>query len=271
MVMFFGLTNLPAMFQTMMNHIFRDLIDKGYVTVYMDDILIHTPDDPNLHWNIVHHVLKTLGKHDLYLKLEKCQFEATTIEYLGVVVEGNQLQMNPAKVAGILSWPRPKTVRDVHAFIGFCLFYRCWIRNFSSIVCPLNELTHKDIKWDWTDKRQQAFDTLKQGVTTAPVLCQPDFTKPFVVDMDASTYALGTVLQQKDEEGHLHPIAFMSCTFDSTQHNWDVADHELFAIVEAFCTWRAYLAGSAHKVTVHTDHRNLQYFKKPQNLNRQQA
>jgi RNase H-like domain found in reverse transcriptase/Integrase zinc binding domain len=106
---------------------------------------------------------------------------------------------------------------------------------------------------------------------TAPVLCQPDFTKPFVVDMDASAYALGAVLQQKDEEGHLHPIAFMSCTFDSTQRNWDIADQELFAIVEAFCTWRAYLASSAHKVTVHTDHHNLQYFKKPQNLNRQQV
>jgi RNase H-like domain found in reverse transcriptase len=121
------------------------------------------------------------------------------------------------------------------------------------------------------DKRQYAFDTLKQGVTTAPVLRQPDFTKPFVVDTDASAYALGTVLQQEDKEGHLYPIAFMSCTFDSTQCNWDVADCELFAIVEAFHTWRAYLAGLAHKVTVHTDHRNLQYFKKLQNLNRRQA
>jgi RNase H-like domain found in reverse transcriptase len=129
-------------------------------------------------------------------------------------------------------------------------------------------LTHKDIKWDWTDERQHAFDALKQGVTTAPVLCQPDFTKPFTVDTDTSAYALGAVLQQKDKEGHLHPVAFMSCTFDSTQCNWDVADHKLFAIVEAFHTWRAYLAGSAHKVTVHTDHHNLQYFKKPQNLNR---
>jgi Reverse transcriptase (RNA-dependent DNA polymerase) len=125
MVMFFGLTNLPAMFQTMMNHIFRDLIDEGYVTVYMDDILIHTPNDPSLHQNIVHCVLKILSEHHLYLKLEKCQFKATTIEYLGVVVEGNQLRMDPAKVTGILSWPCPKTVRDVHAFIGFCLFYRC--------------------------------------------------------------------------------------------------------------------------------------------------
>jgi RNase H-like domain found in reverse transcriptase/Reverse transcriptase (RNA-dependent DNA polymerase) len=230
MVMFFGLTNSPATFQTMMNHIFRDLIDEEYVTVYMDDILIHTPNDPNLHQNIVHHVLKILGKHDLYLKPEKCQFEATTIEYLGVVVEGNQLQMDPTKVTGILSWPHPKIVHDV-----------------------------------------RAFDTLKQGVATTPVLCQPDFTKPFVVDTDTSAYALGTVLQQEDQEGHLHPIAFMLRTFDSTQRNWDVADCELFAIVEAFCTWRAYLAGSAHKVTVRTDHHNLQYFKKPQNLNRWSA
>jgi RNase H-like domain found in reverse transcriptase len=106
---------------------------------------------------------------------------------------------------------------------------------------------------------------------TAPVLRQPDFTKPFVVDTDASAYALGAVLQQEDEDRHLHPITFMSRTFDSTQRNWDVADHELFAIVEAFHTWRAYLAGSAHKVTVCTNHHNLQYFKKPQNLNRQQA
>jgi Reverse transcriptase (RNA-dependent DNA polymerase) len=110
MVMFFGLTNSPATFQTMMNHIFRDLIDGGYVTVYMDDILIHTPNDPKLHRNIVHRILTILGEHNLYLKPEKCQFKATTIEYLGVVVEGDQLRMDPTKVTGILSWPRPKTV-----------------------------------------------------------------------------------------------------------------------------------------------------------------
>ena len=122
--MFFRLTNSPATFQTMMNHIFKDLITGGFVTVYMDDILIHTPPDLPLHRRLVIQVLTVLLDNDLYLRPEKCLFEVCTVEYLGIVLEGGQLRMDLAKVEAILAWPPPKNVQGVRAFIGFCLFYR---------------------------------------------------------------------------------------------------------------------------------------------------
>jgi hypothetical protein len=101
MVMFFGLTNAPVTFQSMMNHIFRDLINEGYVTIYMDDILIHTPDDPALHRRVVNDVLHILTENDLYLKPQKCIFEVRKVEYLGVIIHEDLIAMDPMKVQGV--------------------------------------------------------------------------------------------------------------------------------------------------------------------------
>jgi hypothetical protein len=122
-VMFFGLCNLPATFQAMMNHIFRDLIDRGVVVVYMDNILIFTRSKEE-HKEVTREVLKILEHNNLYLKPEKCKFERKKIEYLGLIITKNQVEMDPVKVQGILDWPEPKTLKEVQAFIGFCNFYR---------------------------------------------------------------------------------------------------------------------------------------------------
>ena len=123
MVMFFGLTNAPATFQSMMNFIFCDLINEGYVTIYMDDILIHTPNDYALHRRVVNDVLRVLAANDLYLKLQKCQFEATEVEYLGVIISEDQITMDPVKVNGVKNWKQPTTLRELHTFLGFLNFY----------------------------------------------------------------------------------------------------------------------------------------------------
>ena len=104
MVMFFGLTNAPATFQSMMNHLFCELIDEGYVTIYMDDILIHTPNDPVLHHRVVNDVLRILAINNLYLKPQKCQFEQTEVEYLGVIISVDSIAMDPIKVQGVKNW-----------------------------------------------------------------------------------------------------------------------------------------------------------------------
>ena len=113
MVMFFGLTNAPATFQSMMNHLFRELIDEGYVTIYMDDILIHTPNDLALHRHVVNDVLRILAVNDLYLKPQKCQFEQTEVEYLGVIIREDSIAMDPIKVQGVKNWKRPTTLKEV--------------------------------------------------------------------------------------------------------------------------------------------------------------
>src|SRR5438105_6353019 len=121
--MFFGLCNSPATFQTLMNSLFRNLIMKGVVMVYMDDILIYTKTLAE-HRAIVKEVLSILEKNNLYLKHSKCEFEREEVEYLGVIVGQGQVRMDPHKVAAIGKWPEPKTVKDVQSFLGFCNFYR---------------------------------------------------------------------------------------------------------------------------------------------------
>ena len=126
-VMFLGLTNSPAMFQTMMNAIFEDELRAGWLTIYMDDMLIHTKNDLPLHRKLVHRVLDKLRRHDLFLKPEKCLLEQRTMEFLGVVLENRTIRMDPTKVKGVADWLRPQTVKDVRAFLGFTGFYRYFV------------------------------------------------------------------------------------------------------------------------------------------------
>jgi len=166
LVMFFSLTNSPSTFQTMMNHIFRDLHVKHLqmgmrIIVYMDDILIATSSMLATHERAVHDVLFRLEEHDLYLKPEKCVWETPSIDYLGVILEKGVTRMDPIKISGIADWPIPTTVKDVCSFLGFCNFYRAFIHGFANIARPLNQLTQKDVEWTWGPAEQQAFDDLR--------------------------------------------------------------------------------------------------------------
>src|SRR5260370_32566075 len=130
--MFFGLTNSPATFQTMMNHIFRPLIYKHalrgtIIWVYMDDIIIGTGSTMEDHKAAVHDVLTLLEEHDLYLKPEKCIFHSSSVNYLGVILEKAVTCIDPIKILGIKDWPTPTKVRDVRSFLGFCNFYCAFI------------------------------------------------------------------------------------------------------------------------------------------------
>ena len=120
--MFFGLTNSPATFQMMMNNIFKDLIDEGHITIYMDDILIYTQMIEH-HRAVVTQVLDILWRHRLYLKAEKCSFECSTVEYLGLVLSEGHIEMDPIKLTGVQDWPTPKNVTEVQSFMGFINFY----------------------------------------------------------------------------------------------------------------------------------------------------
>lgn len=184
-VMFFGLCNSPATFQSMMNHLFKDLINQEKVVVYMDDILIFT-EDLESHRQVTEEVLKILQENDLFLKPEKCEFKKLKIEYLGLIIMHNNVQMDPVKVQGLMDWPIPKKVKDVQAFIGFANFYRRFIQGFSKIARPLTQLTRKDIEWEWSQEAQNAFDKLKRAFTTAPILVMPDPSKKMRIETDAS-------------------------------------------------------------------------------------
>jgi len=134
---------------------------------------------------------------------------------------------------------------------------------FSHIVKPLNNLLKKGVKWAWGEAKQEVFNKLKKIVCKEPVLIQPDQTKPFEVEVDASNYAIGAVLMQKDDKNILHPVAYFSKTMNNVQRNYNVYNHELLGLWEMFKHWRAYLHGMAHQVKVHMDHTNLLFWKNP--------
>ena len=276
MVMYFGLCNSPATFQNMMSHIFRPLKDKWAkrgvkIIVYMDDILIATSTSLQDHRDVTHDVLDLLQEHNLFVKKKKCRWEVDSINYLGLIFEKGVTRMDPTKVEGIKNWPRPMKVKDVHSFLGICNFYCPFIPSFSKIAKPLNELTCKDISFIWEDKHEVAFNTLRDLVTSEPVLRQPQLDKPFEVEVDALGFALGGVLLKRQEDGKNHSIGYYSTTLNKAQQNYNIYELELLVIAECLKHWRPYLAGSPHKIVVHTDHANLTYWRQLQKINRRIA
>ncbi|SJL06532.1 uncharacterized protein ARMOST_09873 [Armillaria ostoyae] len=267
-VMFFGLTNLPATFQWMMNDIFKDLISEGKVTIYLDDILIFTKD-LDKHRRIVRRVLQKLRENKLFLKAEKCEFEVLETEYLGVIISEGQVRMDPVKLAGIAEWPTPMKKKELQSFLGFTNFYRKFIKNYSKVVRALTQLTG-NAEWTWGAAQNQAFQQLKKQMAEDVILAIPNGTGRFRVEADASNGAIGAVLSQ-EQEGKWRPVAFMSKALTATEHNYEIYDKELLAIMLALSEWRHYLMGALEDVEIWTDHQNLQYFRKPQKLNRRQA
>src|SRR6266702_3035642 len=198
-VMFFGLTNSPSTLQTMMDTIFQELISTREVIVYMDKILITTPNNIIHHRQLIHQVLTKLEEHDLYLKPEKCVFEVPEVEYLGLIIGHGRIQMDPVKVGGVEGWKPLKNLTELQGFTGFINFYRPFIKGFSKEAKPLNELTKKDTPWEWTPERQQAFKKLKKLVCDEPVLLMPTLEAPFKLEADVSSFTTGATLSQQDE------------------------------------------------------------------------
>jgi len=236
LVMFFGLCNSPATFQTMMDDIFDDLIMEGVVVVYLDDILIFM-ETLEEHWKVTRRVMELLRKNNLFLKPKKCKFEKTEVEYLGVIISQNSVKMDPVKVAGVTEWPIPSNRKEVQSFLGFTNFYRRFIQGFSHLAHPLFDLTQKDTEWRWGAEEQSAFDSLKEQITTAPILALPDNSRPFWIEVDSSDFTTGAILsQQSPEDNKWHPVAFLSKSLSPVERNYEIHDKEMLAIVRAFST-----------------------------------
>ena len=210
LVMFFGLTNSPSTFQTMMNDIFHDMILEGKLCIYMDDILIFSKTREE-NRRITRLVADRLRRHKLFLNLAKCEFEKEKIEYLGLIVSHNKVEMSPTKVEGVSRWPDPENVKDVQSFLGFTNFYRRFIERYADVARPLHDLTLKSAKWKWEDVEKKAFQTLKDLITSSPILINPTDEEPFRVEADSSDFATGAVLSQlSKDDGKWHPVAFLS-------------------------------------------------------------
>ncbi len=162
-------------------------------------------------------------------------------------------------------------VKDIQSFIGFVNFYQRFIQNFSKIAHPLHVLTQKSKDWSWGAAEQQAFNTLKNTVTSTPMLAFPSRSSLFCLECDASNFAMGAILSQQQEDGLFHLIGFMSKSFSNTEWNYQIHDKEMLVIMCALEEWRHFLKGSDQKFEIHTDHKNLSYFQEAHKLNCHQA
>ena len=269
-VMPFGLTNAPSTFQDMMNHVLSDVLDVG-VLAYMDDILIYAKTEEE-HDQLTKEVLRRLQKNGLAVSPGKCVWKTQEVEFLGYVIGRNGIRMAEDKVEAVVSWKRPESLTEVQSFLGFANFYRRFIQEYSRVAKPLTELTKKtEQKWQWTPEAETAFSELKRRFTSAPILAHFDAGKRVIIETDASDFAIGAILSQRDEENRLHPVAFHSRKFTPAEINYEIHDKELLAIVDAFKHWRRYCEGATHQVEVYSDHQNLEYFTTTKVLNRRQA
>ncbi|GJY69099.1 reverse transcriptase domain-containing protein [Tanacetum coccineum] len=260
-VMPFGLTNAPAIFMDLMNRVCRPYLDK-FVIVFIDDILIYskTKEEHDAHLRLI---LELLKKEELYAKFSKCDFWLSKVQFLGHVIDSEGIHVDPAKIESIKDWESPKTPTEIRQFLGLAGYYRRFIEGFSKIAKPMTKLTQKSVKFNWGEKEETAFQTLKQKLCSAPILALPEGSENFVVYCDASHKGLGAVLMQKEKV-----IAYASHQLKIYEKNYTTHDLELGAVVFALKMWRHYLYGT--KCVVFTDHKSLQHILDQKELNMRQ-
>ena len=300
-LMSFGLASAPASFVSAMNRIFsgemfrtgmgdaqmtaeqkialaalnpeekkrlgENYIDD-FVCIYIDDIIIYSKD-ANQHAEHLRKVFDRLHQFDLVVNSKKSFFAQKEVEYLGHIVSEKGVHMNPEKVEAVAKWPTPQTQTDVRQFLGLTNFYRRFIKGHSQIAKPLTDLTKKEmankdgILKEFSETANNAFETLKTALCTAPVLAIPDPGRgKFHIMCDASTYGLGaTLFQEGADDKKLHPVAYVSRVLTATERKRYeqekcVYDLELKALMFALDKWRVYLDGQIG-TTVDTDHKSL--------------
>ncbi|GKB40269.1 putative reverse transcriptase domain-containing protein [Tanacetum coccineum] len=229
-VMPFGLTNAPAVFMDLMNRVCKPYLDK-FVIVFIDDILIYSKNKKE-HEEHLKAILELLKKEELYAKFSKCEFWIPKVQFLGHVIDSQGIHVDFAKIESIKDWASPKTPTEIRQFLGLTGYYRRFIEGFSKIAKPMTKLTQKKVAFEWGDKQEAAFQTLKHKLCSAPILALPQGAENFIVYCDASHKGLGAVLMQNEK------------------------------------IWRHYLYGT--KCTVFTDHKSLQHILDQKELNMRQ-
>ena len=269
-VMPFGLTNAPASFQSLVNEVLRPYLDY-FVIAFLDDILIFSKTLEE-HEQHVTKVLQKLNEYNLFVKAEKCMFHASEVPFLGYLIGEKGIRMDPAKVEAVTTWPTPKNTKEVMSFLGLANFYRRFIPQYSHIATALTRLLRKDQPFEWTSECQQAFERLKKAFTQDPILRHFDPELPAIVETDASDFAIGACLLQRDATTkRLHPVAYYSRKLTPAEVNYEIHDKELLSIVAALREWRVYLEGAKHQIQIYSDHKNLEKFTTTKVLNRRQA
>jgi len=262
----YGLVNAPSLFQRLMNLVLAGLTWKTCLC-YVDDVILMATSFQQMVGRL-EEVLGRFRRANLKLKPTKCRLFQEKINFLGHVVSGSGIEADPDKVRAVLQWPVPRNVTDVRAFVALAGYYRKFQKDFSANAAPLHELTRKGEKFVWDSRRQEAFDKLKESLTSAPILSLPRDQGDWQVDVDSSSWATGGVLQQY-QDGEFRVIAYSSRLLTKVERSYCTTRRELLAILHALKLWKTYLLG--RHVILRTDHFALLFLRKTPEPSGQQA
>ncbi len=259
----FGLHGAPATFQRMMDILLRP--HQAYAAAYLDDVVVHSVSWED-HLERLRRVLSELRRAGLTANPRKCHLALSEVKYLGFQVGRGLIRPQEKKVEAVRSAPRPTTKTQVRAFLGLAGYYRCFIPNFSSLAASLTDLTRKGQpeKVQWSSASEEAFQKIKEALTSEPILRAPDFSCPFLLQTDASDTGLGAVLSQV-QEGEEHPVLYISKKLTPAERNYATVEKEALAVKWAVLELRYYLLG--RKFTLVTDHAPLQWMARAKDTN----
>ena len=237
----FVLTNAPTTFMDLMHRVFQPYLDQ-FVMVFVDEILIYSQSEEE-HEDHLRIVLQLLRDHQLYAKFSKCEFWLTEVRFMGHVMSTSGVSMDLEKVEAVMSWERSKSVFEIRSFLGLARYYRIFIEDFSRLAAPMTRLALKEVKFDWDDRCEEAFQELRRRVILAPILIVPDKGHGYKVYYDASRAGLGCVLMQSGRV-----VAYGFRQLKKHEQNYPTQDMELVAVVFALNIWRHYLYGEQFEV-----------------------
>lgn len=250
----FGLRNAPATFQRLIDR-FKTAVPNVQILAYLDDIIICSASFTD-HMNDLRSVFEKLVKFKLRINMKKCRFCCTKVKYLGHVLTPEGIKVDPEKTSAITQRREPKNLKELISFIQTCSWYRRFIDQFAKIAKPLTDLFKKNAVWQWNDPHINAFNKLKDLLVQPPILKQAEDLTPFLIKTDASSYALGAVLLQR-EKNREHPIEFASRLLTPAERNYSTTEREALAIVWACAKFRGYIDGA--EVHLMTDHQPLKW------------
>jgi hypothetical protein len=274
----FGLANAPSQFMRMMDGLLTPEM-RRFVAVYLDDVLIHSCSLAE-HQKHVRAVLEMLLRNGLRVKHSKCEWAQARVEFCGFTISSDGIHTQEHKTAAVREWPQPQNEKEVRGFLGLTSYYRKFIEHYAHMALPLYEMSRTtapgkaDDKqaggkrgeprkiayrpFTWTDECEGAFAALKRAICTVPVLAFPTKDDPFVLHTDASKYAVGAVLSQRQKDG-TKVIGYYSRKLHDPETRYPTYDRELLAIRDAVTHWKCNLHGAAKPFTVYTDHATLRH------------
>ena len=250
----FGLINAPATFQRAMQSCLSGL-NWEIALCFLDDIIVFS-NSFDQHLERLKAVFARLVKFNLKLKPSKCEFLKDEVKYLGHVVSARGISTDPAKIKAIQAWESPKTPTQVRSFLGLAQYYRRFVKDFSKIAAPLHEsIIHGSKKIKWGKEQEEAFLRLKDALSKPPVMAHPDFSKPFIIDVDASDVGVGAVLSQLHDDSKERVVAYQSYKFKPAERKWSTTEREFFGLVTSCRLFKSYIYG--RRFTMRTDHQAL--------------